>query len=439
MKQLSPAHEHLESAREALDEGNPQEALRRLTYGFGADVEYTPLYELAVTCLRQIDGEEEAQLFEEARDDFDDAEPFYALGYHFVEVRRYELAIPFLERAHALAPRREDVALELALAYNSRFRPQDARDLLQPPHLRQSFWNGYEYHWASLLCNRPQGVERFVDDSCAGIADAELDVHTHHTLLFVLDKMAEVLMRLQAFPDPRPLVQDWHFIQYGAAILDYFDDRTAEDGLEVAGGRWVVLWGSAGHIAMILHKLKRWLIALDRLPQRVVGLPDRDSEIVARAAAHLLELPFVSAEDESPAQPHTLLVAADNRQLTDSGLMPVLEGQTLFALNQHWLHRGGITPDVAGVMTQTLTLPWSGENVQVDPETRRVTRPEPDTRPAHVIAQELAGTEPHHDPRFDDILAFYQARADYLKGGRRGGDLRLPFLSDSPVPGAYFS
>lgn len=439
MKDHSPAHEHLESAREALDEGNPQEALRRLTYGFGADVEYTPLYELAVTCLRQIDGEEEALLFGDALDDFDSPGPFYALGYHFVDVGRHELAIPFLERAHALAPRREDVALELALAYNSRFRPQDVRELLQPPYLRQSFWNAYEYHWASLLCNRPQGVAQFVEDMRAVVARSDLEEAARDNLTFVLDKMAEVLMRLESFPEPRPLIQDWHFIQYGAAILDYFDDRTADDGLEVAGGRWVVLWGSDGHIAMILHKLKRWLAALDRLPQRVIGLPDRDSEILARAAAHLLELPFVSAEDEAPARPHTLLVAADNRLLRDKVWMPVLEGQTLFALNQHWLHRGGVTPDVAGVMTQMLTLPWSGENVQVDPETREVTHPKPDTRPAHVIAQELADTEPHEDPRFDDILAFYRVRAGYLKGGRRGGDVRLPFLSDSPVPGSYFA
>ena len=153
----------------------------------------------------------------------------------------------------------------------------------------------------------------------------------------------------------------------------------------------------------------------------------------------MLDLPFVSVTPEALAQLHTLLVAADNRQLRDMALLPVLEQLSIFALNMHWLHRGGITPDIAGVMNQSFTLPWSGDMLQLDPETREITSPEPDTRPVSVIAQELAATEAEEDPYFDDTLHFYEARADFLKGGVRGGRARLAFHPDSPVPGSYFS
>jgi tetratricopeptide (TPR) repeat protein len=436
---MTPATPHLEAARQALDEGRPREALGHLTHGFGQDAGHRPLYALAATCLRRLGEDEEARLFEAALDDFHAAEPFYALGYHLVEGERYELALPFLERAHDLAPGRVDVALELAQTYTSRFRPQDARELLQRTGLRRDFWATYEFHWASLLCNRPQGVTDFVRDARATVAAAALDPGTRRSLDFALDKLEQVRARLVAFPAPRPRVQDWHFVQYGAAILDYFDDRTAAGGLEVAGGRWVALWGGEAHIAMVLHKLRDLLAALDRLPERVLGLPDRDAEIVGRAAALLLDRPYEAAPPEAVAQPHTLLVAADNRQLGDRGLLPVLEGQTVFALNLHWLHRGGATPDVAGVLSQYFALPWSGGMIQVDPETRETVRPAPDTRPPGVIAGELAATPPEEDPRFEEILSFYVARAAYLPGGPRGGGTRLPFLPDSPVPGTYFS
>jgi len=47
-----------------MEEGNPQEALRRLVHGFGVDAGHKPLYRLAASCLRQAGGEEEAQLFD---------------------------------------------------------------------------------------------------------------------------------------------------------------------------------------------------------------------------------------------------------------------------------------------------------------------------------------------------------------------------------------
>jgi hypothetical protein len=190
---------------------------------------------------------------------------------------------------------------------------------------------------------------------------------------------------------------------------------------------------------MILDKLRRLLTALHCVPDRVISLPDRDSEIIARAAASVLGVSFALAPPVALAQSHTLLVAADNRQIGDWALVPVLEGQAVFALNLHWLHRGGPTPDIAGVLSQSLILPWSGDQIQVDPETREISHPPADTRPAEIVARDLVAVEPEQDPHFEDTLDFYVERARFLKGGSAGGRARLPFYPDSPVPGTYFS
>ncbi len=438
MNQVSPAQEHLESAQEAFEEGDFREALRALTHGFRVDPIYRPLYELAIRSLEALGGDEEALLFRDALDDFTAMEPFYELGYHFVDVGYYDLAIPFLERAHELDPQDVSSALELAIAYNSRFRPEDARHLLQKFDEGQDFWLDYEYYWSSLLCNRPEGVLEFIERyrSQFELVDIEEDIEFRVT--FSLDKLAEVLTRLYAFPDPRPLIQDWHFIQYGGSILDYFDDRWVEDGMEVAGGRWVTAWGSSEQMAMILLKLRRWLEELNRMPSRVAGLPGRDSEIIARAAALFLDRPYLPISDELLASPDVLIVAAENHELPRGPVLHVQNNQTLFAFSLNWLQSAGPAPDVAGLMSQAYFFPWK-KRIRFDPDTREAEEIPEDTRDPEVIARELFEAKPEHDPRFDEIMDFYRERADYLKGEIRGGAMRLPFLPDSPVPGSYFA
>ncbi|MBN1486776.1 MAG: hypothetical protein JW981_03985, partial [Anaerolineae bacterium] len=435
----SPAKPHLQEARKSFDAGEPEEALRHLTSGFIADSAYEPLYELAAECLRQLDSEDAAQLFDTAYTNFKSAESFYRLGCHFVDEQHHQLANAFLERAHKLAPKNLDIALELALSYNSCLEPLKARNLLSGMNLRENFWATYEFMWSSLLCNQFQDVAEFVNNGRKSVMMVNVDEETRSGVLFALNKLEEVQNRLRAFPNPEPLIQHWHFIQYGAAILDYFDNRTADEGLSVAGGRWVAFWASYANILMVLYKLRRYLEVLDRYPLHVAGLEDRDSEIIGRAAAGVLDLPFVFATREIMQEPDVLIVAFDNRQLRFTELQYVEKAQTLFALNLHWLLDAGPTPDVAGVMSQSYSPPWSGDMLRIDPETRKMTRSEPDTRPVVQIVADLLAAEPETDPRFDEIMDFYRIRAEYLKGGSKDTRIRLPFRTDSPIPGSYFS
>jgi len=437
----SPAAEHEAAARAALrGDSDPRAALGHLRSGFAVDPAHRTLYALAAESLRQLGGENEALLFEQALARFDTYQPFFELGYHFIEVGNDALAVPFLERAHALAPTDVPTATELALAVTAQFRPCRGREVLAKTNYTSSFSAAYQYHWCSLLCEKGEAeTAEFIDGGRNAVRTGGVPAQWASEVTVMLDKLDACRERMQAIGKPEPFVRDWHFIQYGAAVLDFFDERSAEEGLSVAGGRYVYQSSDAASLYGILERLGRFLEILQRRPAQVLYVADRDSEIVGRAVAAVLGLPVDVATAENVAGPHRLIVASDNHALADiaEALLIPHEAQTVFSLVMDWLEPGVLTPDISGVMAQHFVLPWQS-GLRIDPDTRQAVRTEPDTRPAAEIAAELLSAEPTPDPRFErETLPFYQRLRTLLKGVREG-DRRLRFSRDSPVPGAYF-
>ncbi|MFX1537415.1 MAG: hypothetical protein ACFFDI_24675 [Promethearchaeota archaeon] len=427
----------LNDARKSIKQGNFKEALQYIRLGLEEDTSCIDLYKVALICLHQLGNEKEISLFSAALENFEDAQPFSDLCRYFLSQGRMtlRLATSFLKRTLSLDPGRINVATELASAYNYHFQPCEAVEILSQPNLKQHFLSCkglqcetcIELNWSKLLCNKTKGVREFIDKSRDVASNDE-------ETLAVLDKLSDILDRLKAFPNPKPLVQNWHFIQYGAAILNYCDKD--DDSLSIAGGRWVSLHGSFKSITNIIWRLKRFLTEMDWFPERVVGLRDIDSEIIGRATAEILNLPFELAAGESLAKAGILIIAANNWILTDPSLEIVQENQTVFSLNLHWLQHSGYTPDVAGLMTQFYHLPWKQD--EYDPKNKKAMQTSPDSRLAKEIATELTKTSPEEDPHFDQIMEFYRARAAYLKVKHKGAR-RIQFLRDSPVPGAYYN
>ncbi|MFX0066225.1 MAG: hypothetical protein ACFFC7_29025 [Candidatus Hermodarchaeota archaeon] len=439
-KSPNKVEKDLINARKCIKQGNFREALHYIRLGLEKDTSCIDLYKIALTCLRQLGNDKEILLFSTALENFEDAQPFSDLCRYFLSQGRktLRLATSFLKRTLFLDPGRIDVATELASAYNYDFQPCEAVEILSQLNLKQHFLSCkglqcetcIEFNWSKLLCNKPEGVREFIDQSRNEWFRSSNDEAT----LTALDKLSDILDRLEAFPNPEPLVQNWHFIQYGAAILNYCDKD--DDSLSIAGGRWVSLHGSFKSITNIIWRLKRFLTEMDWFPEKVVGLGDIDSEIIGRAIAEIMNLPFELTASESLAQADILIVAANNWVLTDPSLEIVQENQTVFSLNLHWLHHGGYTPDVAGLMTQFYHLPWKQD--EYDPTTKKAIQTSPDSRLAKEIATELTKMSPEEDPHFDQIMEFYRDRAAYLKV-RHKGARRIRFLRDSPVPGAYYN
>lgn len=428
----------LTMAKSKFDEQNYQECLRLLIFAFTQNSSNRDCYELAAACLRQMKADDEVKLFEAALAAFDDYRPFFDLGYHFVEAGHDRLAIPMLLRSFYLNPGNSDVGLELAIALCGRFQPDQAREVLLQCDLVSSFWVAYQYFWASMLCNIRDGAEQFIKESRRQFL-AEAASHEVRGALYALDKLDEMRLRLQAIGAPKPLIRDWHFIQYGAAILDYFDDRDGQEGYKVAGGRWVYIGVSYQQLSITLTKLKRLMHILGREPRLVLSMPDRDSKIIAQAVANMFKLPLtVIADPANIAFEESLLVAANNLNLAGAQIERILKHQTVFSFNLDWLSQGPNTPDITGIMSQYCVFPWSKDRLVVEPGTNnRVSAPE-DTRSPEEIAAEFSQEIDDMDPHFAEVLDFYKNYAPYLKGGRLGGGKRWRFITDSPVPGNYF-
>lgn len=427
-----------ESAKEHFDKGNFSECLRLLVFALTASPDNLQCYELASACLQKIGAPDEAALFDRAISNFEDPDAFYDLGYHFIDVGHDRLAVPLLERSLKLRPGDANIALELAIAYCGQFNPQKARAILSTVERGQNFWVNYQYYWSSLLCGTDDSTDRFIKESRRQFL-SEAASNEIRGALYALDKLDELRMRLSLVKDPLPIVMHWHFIQYGAAILEYFDDRNNQNGLAVAGGRWVYVGISYSQLALTLRKLKTFLATLNRMPKTLLTIDDRDSMIIAAAVGKILRAPVeIVTEPNTISREESLLVVANNWNLGKFPIERVAKGQTIFAFNINWLDEGPCAPDVCGLMSQYCTYPWSKDRLEIDPETKQRKEAVEDKRDPEEIAEEIAAEVISEDELFPQTMDFYKSVADYLKGGKLGGQKRWRFITDSPVPGSYF-
>lgn len=435
----SPAIENYNAAKKAFDEGNYTEALRLQVYAFSADPDFKPTYELAVLAIEKLGGEDEAALFKKAIADFKNYKPFYDLGYHFIEVGNFPMAIPFLERALVLSKNSLGVAMELSIAYTAQFQPEKGMELLKQIDLGNNFWAGCQLYWCSLLSNQPDGIEEFISSTRMKFKDS-LDMRDRNTIAIysALGKLEECLLRYKTIEKPEYIIRDWQYIQYGGAILEYFDNKIAEDALQVAGGRYVAKFGSNSEVKTVISKLKEYLVKLERFPEAIYMLLGRNSEILGKAISKVFGVNCTQYNRNEPVQ-NCLIVAGNTSDFNDYPEFVSITGNTLtFALNHNWLENALISPDICGFMAQTYNFPWEGGSLKINPETNQMDKSEPDLRSAEEIAESIASEKGEVDPGFKDILEFYYERKDYMKGGLKDSFRRLHYNTDSPVKGAYF-
>ncbi|NLL05415.1 MAG: hypothetical protein GX270_06420 [Clostridiaceae bacterium] len=435
----SPAIGHYNAAKKAFDEANYEEALRLQMHAFTADPDFKPTYELAVLVIEKLGGGEEAALFKKAIADFNNCKPFYDLGYHFIDVGNYRMAIPFLERSLVLSNNSLSVAMELSIAYTAQFQPEKGMELLKQIDLGNSFWAWCQLYWCSLLSNEPDGIEQFINNTKIKFKD-NIDIRDRNTIAIfsALSKLEECLLRYKTIEKPEYIIRDWQYIQYGGAVLEYFDNKIAEDALQVAGGRFVAKFGTNSEVKIIINKLKEYLVRLERFPETIYMLPGRNCEILGKAISKVFGVNCMKYSKNDPVQ-NGLIVAGNTSDFNDYPEFVRITGNTLtFALNHNWLEGSLISPDICGFMAQTYVFPWEGGSLKINHETNQVDKSEPDLRLEEEIAEAIAGEEGEVDPDFKDILDFYYERKEYMKGGLKDSLRRLHYNTDSPVKGAYF-
>lgn len=430
----SPAQEDLQQAETHFKAGNYQEALGVLAAGFNKDIAYKPLYRKAADCLAQLGATQEQTLFENALKNFEDFAVYRQLGAHFYEVGHLGLARPFLEKAVTIDSQNREVNFDLAVIYARRFQVPKAIEMMELNPPEGEVWNIWFLNKLRLMANQPDGVAGQIAMLRDALTYAPEDENTMY-LNQKLDELTEMLERYEQLNAPEMHIRDWHFIQYGSVILDFFD--TPEE--YVAGGRHVAAWGTMESVRTICRKLQHYLEALDLDFQAVRYLPNRDAEIVGRVVAQLLQIPLEIYDNQRPSA-NCLIVAAHGNEFDDfEELAAVQSGQILFALNHPWLESTFVSPDIIGLMSQMYVLPWAGGGYRViDEATNELEQIPPDLRTPPEIAAEILQTTSELEIVQKD-LGFYLVHQDFIKAiGEQSTPIRHNFMIESPVPGAFF-
>jgi tetratricopeptide (TPR) repeat protein len=429
----SPAEEDFNGAKQDFDNGDYIECLRKLAWGFQKDVDHKPLYELAAKTLDNLGGIDEKELFLSVVKDPNDANVYAQLGNFYYEQEHYDLARVFFEKTLKIDSNYEDVKHSLAISYARRFQIGEAIKVLNNSD-QTDFWNIYFLNKCKMLDKQTFGVSESITGMQNFLAKYE-DQESVAVAKMKAEELREILNRLLTTTNIQQHIRDWHYIQYGGVILDFFE---SED--YVAGGRWVASWGSNESIKSLAIKLKNLLNKLSTSFSEVCALPDRDSEIVGRVIAKELGINF-TVYDPALLNENCLIVSSDTKYFQDyEEINNIVNGQVIFAANHSWLDNDMVSPDIIGFMTQSYSFPWKGGGLKMpEIEGGEIERTPEDNRAADEIAEDIFKM-PANEENTEDHSDFYLKHKDHLKGiGSSSGSWRYNFTIESPVPGSYFA
>ena len=290
---------------------------------------------------------------------------------------------------------------------------------MQIPRDSTAFWPAYQERWAGLLCDRTDGLQSWVDEMRIALSGGQSEVADIAEARAALENLSARLKRLQsvetALEAPIEAAVIAHFVSYGAAIVGALKWGAAADT------------GSApvryGEVRGVLEQFKSLISVLELSPSVVLGLADRDSQIIARALALRLKLRYDSAGHDALSQSEAIIVAADSRSLNAPVLTRIFPEQILFAFNLH-PQGAGLAPDVAGLSRLDLVFPWhleAAETAEADDDG------ETPLREASSVAAQIAATRAVSDASWPARLEFYRARNALLAAGNPRFS-RLPML-----------
>ena len=237
-------HKYLSESRRALLCRNPRLAYEQATEGLIRGCEAPKLCLAAAEALHHMESPVLAQLFEAVADAPDRASAWLELGAYVSLGAEPDFAVSVFDRALALDGTSLEAATSLALAHAAAFEPKHGCYVLAGRRL-VDFRSQFAMAWCSLLCGELDGADRFIDQARCGLRRSPVGDRTaqYHSWF---DGFEESIARFARVGDPRRHVRDWHFIQYGAAILDCCEFA------DVAGGRYVSTWPTYRDLALRL-------------------------------------------------------------------------------------------------------------------------------------------------------------------------------------------
>ncbi len=399
---------------------------------------FAAAFALFAEVARAIAGEEFANLIQAVSADPDHPGALYDAGYAAYEHELFAIAATLLARANALAPGQAAIVAELATALEGAMRYRDAALALEASGLAGNEpMLAYLAGFSSLMCGE-------IDHAAACLrllanVDDD-DIVPLRSALAAMVHRAETV-RAAGIDLGEHALTAWHAVLNGSLLLH--ESPFGYD--EPMRGRYAMVSDSPSLMREGIERLGAVLSAIEISPPRVIQAPDRASSILATAVARALGCPLV---DWGHAQETGLVVAwrldeADILNLPQE-MYEHRSGQILFAHASNWVRPFHYAPDVTTYLGQTITHPYLGGALRIDPETKQVVRADADTRNDAVLVAEILDatvTSPSQTP-IDNVLALARALAalppEERLGVHRTSGLRLRMRVGSPVHSARF-
>ncbi|HEU4326314.1 MAG TPA: hypothetical protein VFS21_24450 [Roseiflexaceae bacterium] len=374
-------------------------------------------------------GEEFGAKVRAAAERPDDIRALYDLGYDLIEQGLPAAAVTVLTRANALHPGQEAVVTELVAALERDMRYGAARAVLLGERglLLDSFMCRYLLVFNSLMSGDLVGARAGLDTLRPGPEPGEQ---------VMAARVTRMVARCEAVAGLTPLdgrdLRGWHLGLTGGLLL-----HRSPHGEESMAGRYAFVQDNEELCAAGVRLAEAAAAALGQRPPQVFAPADRDSAILAHAAALILGLPLVPWPTEGSTKPG-LIVVYDLDNLDSQTLATLLErrpGQLLWAHASCWTHDLSITADLTTFLYQHCRSPW-GEQLRFTPERHETYTHPADTAPVEQIAARVAAATPDADALADqeELVALVRRVAPLLPpDGQRERQ-----WAGSPVPSARF-
>lgn len=368
-----------------------------------------------------------------------DVKQLYHVGFEMIEHGLRDMAATVLAYAHHLEPGNAAVLHELSAALEGELRYAEARNFLKlAPHLVQhDFLTCYLLAFNSLMCGDLETPRRLLPDlRHLQSQDASYAQMT--------ERIAAQLVRADALNGHTPLdsydLRGWHLVLTGSLLL-----HLSPFGFnESMHGRYALVQDSYGLCLLGIQRVQTVLNALQIDIRRIWLLRDRNSQILAHAAANVLGLPL-KPWPAGGSQPSGLIVAYDLSQLDGETLVSLMyhrPGQILWSHATCWTKNQPVSADLTTFLYQQNIEPW-GRQLTVDPESRQATHRSVDERDPTIIAAEIITSKhveslPEDEPGLVALTRTAALAGENILALSCEDGQRKKLWAGSPVPSNFF-
>ena len=385
---------------------------------------------------RAIAGPEFGDTLAAAAADPDDAHALYDAGYKLYEQSLHGIAATALARANRIAPGQPGIVSELVAALEAMMHYGPAAIITAASGLADSDpLIGYLDGFCRLMAGDPSVAPKRIEQ-LAGATDPNI-VHMRESLRGMTLRASA--LQAAGVELGEHALSAWHAVINGSMLLT----ESPHGWDEPMRGRYAYLADSAALMRSGIDRVVQ-LLATRGMPSTVVAAPDRASGWLAEAFARSLSQPLVPfAEGVEPG----LVVAWNLDEVGDVAFLQTYRhhrpGDILFAHISDWVKPFPYAPDITTLLAQSVTHPFLGGALRLDPQTQEVAPSAPDARPDAALVDEILSAAPEESQTpFDLVLTIERALrdvpSDHALGIRRTRGSRLRQRAGSPVPSSRF-